>query len=1161
MKVNFSWMALGLSLLLSIPSVKGQDGCSNHELMKSITSDSFNKFAKTYWAKRCACESGNITSGTWDYSVEIMNTMYEMYQKPGFMDKYTGLSFPIPDKRMQVSDCKSSVLYQATGMGETNCGSPAFSNSEDPQQYGNAFMRARCLCKEGVPTEEQAKNLEREMRVNYDNAIQYYGQSRLNLPRPLSADDCPLIDLSMGETGPGGSSRAKTAMIYTGNESSTEILRDKYIETFSPTSTYNAYASGMNVKRLGEAMVQNLSRNLDQIGDLIESSDPNVILNDFNQKVGQIQNLEANFNEQFNTYSFETGVSIGNDINNQNYEGAMLKGLGQLNSALEKKEAEERLAARKAALYQQRLNQMSKIYWKAVDYNKATQSRYLERAAFSEKPIDEKYNLAFVDNLSCHNNSMASKFSTSHTGWLKNNCPPPVRKQLINTGSPNVKKEKYYSNLAEKKMEVYRNSPLDENQEPSYPQFREAAIHFLAKSISLKPSARKYATLASYYRGKSNILELNNYLVAQQIDSKALSGEELQRMDDLRKTINYEIKEAIYQSDQEFITAFLGSGFDDRFRPDNQDILEFLIRHDRDELIPVVLNSKTEGLEYTKKQDYFEQAIVLSIAYDSPRCLSTLLEAGLSLDFKVEGKSPVDLMHNLHSRRCLTIYLRSTGRYQDVSHFYQGIALITGDEAKVGAITELGDEIIPPIYRHIRSPRNGFIVVQNAQGLYGAFDYTGKNIIPVEYNYLGDYVNGLFLARVQGNPNYGFINASGATQIPFEFEYAEEFGKNYGIVGKVKGSAVLFAVIDRQGNLITRYKYNQAKNLNSHFIELNNNYKFGSETFFLFPDLEVYDSESFSYSPFSYGHKYDDEHAVLTANHQYAVVKNEDEELVELYHRDKVILRGPSTDFQSITLHNNLVRVLKTNKDCFILDSTGTRLLLDESNYYYPLENGLIAYRTRNHVSTLDPYNNMSFTIDGIINQEGGEVLVPALGPKIAGKPYLAIVDIYPDNINVANHSNHHGAFEYKKTQESKGSKLALFRALDAKQSIYRHGFIDQNGRWAIPPIYKDAKSFYENIGLVSTDGEDCFLVDDKGRILALPEKEFSLSSARFSEGILVDSEEGYYLDKNARRNFDYYLSEQRNGFNAYLFEYRKGTFRIDAAASNGKNQVYRAIP
>ena len=184
-----------LVTIFAVNSVFAQSGCDNNNRMKSIPATIDNneaKFARTYWAKRCACESGAITGGTWDYSVEIMNNMYDLYQKPSTMANYKGQSFPIPDKRMSVSDCKNGNNFNITP-NISDCTTSAFDKSKDPQQYGNAYMLARCECEKGVATVERAKQLEATMKINFQNAKTYYG-STLGMPQPLTWTACPIIE-------------------------------------------------------------------------------------------------------------------------------------------------------------------------------------------------------------------------------------------------------------------------------------------------------------------------------------------------------------------------------------------------------------------------------------------------------------------------------------------------------------------------------------------------------------------------------------------------------------------------------------------------------------------------------------------------------------------------------------------------------------------------------------------------------------------------------------------------------------------------------------------------------------------------------------------------------------------------------------------------------
>lgn len=183
-----------------------QTACNNYEKMQSIPANYDNtsaKFARTYWAKRCACESGNITSGTWDNSVEIMNRMYDNYQDPNFLKDYEGDPFPIPDKRMKVSDCKNGNNSQVSANASTNCDQRAFDSQEDPQNFGNQYMMARCQCLEGVSSVKQAEQLVATMKINRQSVQQYYGNG-FNLPQDLKVEDCPILEAGRGQTNSNG---------------------------------------------------------------------------------------------------------------------------------------------------------------------------------------------------------------------------------------------------------------------------------------------------------------------------------------------------------------------------------------------------------------------------------------------------------------------------------------------------------------------------------------------------------------------------------------------------------------------------------------------------------------------------------------------------------------------------------------------------------------------------------------------------------------------------------------------------------------------------------------------------------------------------------------------------------------------------------------------
>jgi hypothetical protein len=182
-----------------------QSACDNFERAKSVQGSADLKHHGTlkqivlYWSKRCACESGAITGGTWDYTVEVGNRVYDNYKSGNLTKDYNGPSFPIPDRKLAVNDCNNDNNFNITP-DISDCKPDTFDKTKDPQQYGNAYMLARCECEKGVPNQERAQQLEATMKINFQNAQTYYGNT-LGMPQPMKWTDCPIIQFGgIGKT-------------------------------------------------------------------------------------------------------------------------------------------------------------------------------------------------------------------------------------------------------------------------------------------------------------------------------------------------------------------------------------------------------------------------------------------------------------------------------------------------------------------------------------------------------------------------------------------------------------------------------------------------------------------------------------------------------------------------------------------------------------------------------------------------------------------------------------------------------------------------------------------------------------------------------------------------------------------------------------------------
>ena len=137
---------------------------------------------------------------------------------------------------------------------------------------------------------------------------------------------------------------------------------------------------------------------------------------------------------------------------------------------------------------------------------------------------------------------------------------------------------------------------------------------------------------------------------------------------------------------------------------------------------------------------------------------------------------------------------------------------------KKGCIDGNGKIIIPVEYDFIYPYTEGLAVVNKGGaydenyyfvgGLYGYFDQNGKLAIPISYEDASNFSEGL--ARVKKNGKFGFINQQNQTIIPFQYEEVESFSDGLAIV-KIKEK---YGAIDQTGKLVIPAVYDEINDFN-----------------------------------------------------------------------------------------------------------------------------------------------------------------------------------------------------------------------------------------------------------------------------------------------------------------------------------------------------------
>ena len=141
-------------------------------------------------------------------------------------------------------------------------------------------------------------------------------------------------------------------------------------------------------------------------------------------------------------------------------------------------------------------------------------------------------------------------------------------------------------------------------------------------------------------------------------------------------------------------------------------------------------------------------------------------------------------------------------KYEIARTFNQGLSEAYGD-GHWGAINTVGDTIIPFVYKQIWS-NDGYYLVKK-EGKWGILDNNNNVVIPIEYDYLDPFYEGL--ARAERNGKMGFIDKNNRVVIPFQYDGAYEF---------VNGLSVVyigdkFGFIDKKNRRVVPLKYDVAK--------------------------------------------------------------------------------------------------------------------------------------------------------------------------------------------------------------------------------------------------------------------------------------------------------------------------------------------------------------
>tara|TARA_R110002012_G_scaffold56395_1_gene144506 strand:- start:3201 stop:5348 length:2148 start_codon:yes stop_codon:yes gene_type:complete len=173
-----------LSVLKNKNTLTGYDKYLDSEL---------EKIAK-YWVAVCKCEKGVKTrEEANEIFMQIPASVPEaqyMYHGKMVKKKVAHFGDLIPTQKIYTaSSCMSGSLEPANMKSSMDCTPEAanfYRTASDKLQFGKAYFRAFCECKNGAISTDRAKELIAEMKINHQNYHQYKAPSDPTLSKPIT---------------------------------------------------------------------------------------------------------------------------------------------------------------------------------------------------------------------------------------------------------------------------------------------------------------------------------------------------------------------------------------------------------------------------------------------------------------------------------------------------------------------------------------------------------------------------------------------------------------------------------------------------------------------------------------------------------------------------------------------------------------------------------------------------------------------------------------------------------------------------------------------------------------------------------------------------------------------------------------------------------------
>ena len=161
-------------------------------------------------------------------------------------------------------------------------------------------------------------------------------------------------------------------------------------------------------------------------------------------------------------------------------------------------------------------------------------------------------------------------------------------------------------------------------------------------------------------------------------------------------------------------------------------------------------------------------------------------------------------------------------KFEDEIWFENGFSIIKGIDGRYGYINKKGEEF------YIKNSEKYDELYKNSDDLYtvkrngkkGVINKKGKVIVPIKYDDVDDFHEGMAKVRQKEEENhgiwysYGFVNKKGKEVIPADYDYAEDFHEGLAAVRYGVGNGEEWGFVNKKGKEVIPVKYGSVSNFN-----------------------------------------------------------------------------------------------------------------------------------------------------------------------------------------------------------------------------------------------------------------------------------------------------------------------------------------------------------